>query len=196
MPRDDARKRNALDALGLPKLTLEDQRAIALYGRNGPRSRAADIAGKVWAAPNTALGLAYGLAGHAVGKAMGKDPRIGYGGNAIQFVNNPFGGASAITLGNATIWNGNPYDRDHSDGPDWHDAEGRPRMDVDSSHTYPEHEEQHTRQSEQLGPLYLPSNLLGGAYGLVRDKQWHGEHNWNEAGPMSDPSRPWRGSGR
>src|SRR6185437_1469446 len=66
-----------------------------------------DVAGKIWNAPNTAVGLLYGGVGMAAGEAahlMGlqeKAPRVFLGNNGVQFVNNPLGGRSAITLGNA-----------------------------------------------------------------------------------------------
>jgi hypothetical protein len=111
---------------------------------------------------------------------VGENPHIDVRDNAIQFTNNPLGGVSAITLGNAVIWNGNPYNAKDSNGPSWPD--GRKAI---------EHEKQHTYQGEQLGPFYLPSNVLGGLNALVRDGQWHGGGNWNEVGPQQDPPRPW-----
>ncbi|MGA0604711.1 hypothetical protein ACO2Q0_01815 [Phenylobacterium sp. VNQ135] len=136
-----------------------------------------DIAGKVWSSPNTALGLAYGLAGYAAGQANRlrpgdqPDPRIQVGNNAVQFVNNPLGGVGAITLGNTITYKDDPYSP--YDAP------------------YLGHERSHTLQGQQLGPFYLPSNLLGGLNGLLRDRDWHGAHNWNEQGPRSTPPTPW-----
>lgn len=153
------------------------------------RKQAKSLLGKAWNLPNTAIGLAYGLGGHLAGKVMRKNPHISLRGNAVQFVNNPLGGVSAITLGNATVWNGNPYDPKDSSGPDWFEADGTPRRE--NGHSVPEHEEQHTRQGELLGPLYLPSNLLGGANALLRGQGWHGEGNWNETDPQMNPARPW-----
>lgn len=66
----------------------------------GPAAR--DLAGKARNAPNTLVGLAYGGAGHAAGLALGTEPYVTVGANAIQFRDNPFGGAGAITLGNTT----------------------------------------------------------------------------------------------
>jgi hypothetical protein len=141
------------------------------------RSRARDLIGKLWSAPNTAIGLAYGGIGYGLGKLMGKHPRIQAGRNAVEFVNNPLGGMGAITLGNTTTYSGDPYDPQDP----W----------LEGNHTIPQHEEQHTYQGELLGPLYLPSNLAGGLTGLIRDGNWHGPSNWNESGPAMDPPRPW-----
>jgi hypothetical protein len=159
-----------------------------------------DIAGKVWNAPNTALGLLYGGAGMAageVGHLLGlqkKAPGVQWRNNALQFTNNPLGGVGALTLGNTTTWVGDPYDPTDSR---WFEN-GQPAREPGTRHTYPEHETPHTYQGQQLGPLYLPSNIAGGVMGLLfdRDKDghpnWHGPHNWNEAGPQSDPPRPWK----
>jgi len=84
-----------------------------------------NVLGKIWNSPNTALGTLVGLAGHGVGKAMGKNPRIRVRDNAIQFTNNPVGGVSAVTLGNTVIWNGDPYDPKNSKGPPWPDRRMR-----------------------------------------------------------------------
>lgn len=140
---------------------------------------ALDGLGKLWNAPNTLLGLAYGGIGHLAGwgaYALGlqdRAPSIGFGDNAIQFSNNPFGGAGAITLGNAQVFSGSPNDL-AADG-----------------NRIGEHEMQHTYQGQLLGPLYLPSNLLGGLSGLLFGGDWHAPQNWNEVGPQQNPPRPW-----
>lgn len=155
-----------------------------------------NLLGKLWNAPNTAIGLIYGALGaaagglaHAIGGAP--KPRIFWRDNAVQFTNNPFGGLGAITLGNTTIWTGDPYDPlDRV----WHD-DGVPRREsrtaTEPGHTYPEHEIQHTYQGEQLGPVYLPSNLLGGLTAVLRGEGWHGPSNWNERGPQRPNPVPW-----
>ena len=136
-----------------------------------------DIAGKIWNAPNTALGLGCGLAGYAAGQAYRllpgdqPDPRIQFGHNAVEFINNPAGGVSAITIGNTTTYKDDPHALGDED--------------------YMGHERAHTDQGQQLGPFYLPSNLLGGFLGVVRDRSWHGPSNWNERGPQETPPRPW-----
>ncbi len=152
-----------------------------------------DLAGKLWSAPNTALGLAYGLAGHAVGQANRlrpgdqPDPRIQVGNNAVEFVNNPFGGVGAITLGNTITYGGDPLDPKD----EFFTRKGTQPWSVEQGREFVEHERQHTVQGQQLGPFYLPSNLLGGLNGLLRDRDWHSPHNWNERGPYSEPPRPW-----
>lgn len=158
------------------------------------RARAADVIRKFWASPTTALGLGYGITMHVLGKIAGKHPHIFLRDNAVQFTGglNPGG---AITLGNTTTWTGNPYD---PNDPDWHRG-GDPNLE--NGHTRQAHERQHTYQAEQLGLLYLPSNLLGGLWGLLHKsdnptndslgERWHSQWNWNETGPQGSPPRAW-----
>lgn len=126
------------------------------------------------------------MIGHGVGKVMGRNPHIGLEKDSIHFTNNPFGGVGAITLGNAVVFNGNPNDPQGSKGADWTRRDG-----MTPERSYKDHEDQHVKQGETLGPLYLPSNLLSGAYALARDHDWHGDWNWNERGPEGNPPRPW-----
>jgi hypothetical protein len=128
--------------------------------------------------------MAAGVVGHLLG-LQHKAPKAFWNGNAVQFTNNPFGGFGALTLGNTTTWIGDPYD---PTDPIWHD-DGVPKLE--NGHTYPEHETPHTYQGQQLGPLYLPSNILGGLTALLHDEDWHGDHNWNERGPKSNPPSLW-----
>lgn len=134
---------------------------------------AADLGGKAWSFPNTVVGLAYGGAGHLAGIAKGMRPHVVIEGNAIQFRNNPFGGVGAITLGNTTTYNGEPW------------------IEKGTGLSVEEHERQHTIQGQQLGPLYLPSNAIGGGLAMLRDGDWHGASNWNERGPQARTARPW-----
>jgi len=129
--------------------------------------------GKIWNGPNTIVGVLYGGAGHLAGEVARTRPYVTVDANAIQFRNNPFGGVGAITLGNTTTYRGEPW------------KESKTGLSVD------EHERQHTVQGEQLGPFYLPSNLLGGGLAVLRDGDWHGPSNWNERGPQAQPARPW-----
>lgn len=171
-----------------PLLTLEEQAALAKAPK---RAGWRDVAGKIWNAPNTAIGAAYGGLGMGAGELAhvfgdAPEPKVFWRDNAVQFTNNPFGGVSAITLGNTTTWKDDPY------GPPndtWFKPDGSPKLE--NGHTYPQHETQHTYQGEQLGPLYLPSNLLGGLNAVLRGEGWHGDHNWNERGPQSRDLAPW-----
>lgn len=153
-----------------PLLTPREMAEVLKRQKAGRRF---NLLGKLWNAPNTLLGLGYGALGYGVGRLKGQRPGISLGHNAVQFTDNPFGGVSAITLGNTSIYNMNP---NHID---------------DNGATTAEHEEQHTYQGEQLGPLYLPSNIAGGLWALLRNGNWHGAANWNETGPQLSPPRPW-----
>jgi hypothetical protein len=177
-----------------PLLTLGEQAALA---RAPKRAGWRDIAGKIWNAPNTAIGAIYGGLGMGAGQLAhvfggAPEPKVFWRDNAIQFINNPFGGVSAITLGNTTTWKDDPY------GPPndtWFMPDGSPKLE--KGHTYPQHETQHTYQGQQLGPAYLPSNIAGGLTALLFDRDengrpnWHGDHNWNERGPQSQNLTPW-----
>ena len=159
-------------------------------GKIGPVSTK-DVVGALFNAPNTAVGMIYGSVGHAAGEAeyavgLTKErPQVQWRDSAFQFTNNPFGGVSAITSGNATVWKGDPWDPNDKK---WH-TDGVP--DLEKGHTYPEHEKQHRLQGQQLGPLYLPSNLIGGLNALAHGQDWDGDANWNERGPQLPAPRPW-----
>lgn len=181
-----------------PLLTLDERAAIErapkLSGRVG-RSlrRLGDVAGKVWNGPNTLLGLTYGALGAGVGglaylTGLQKvPPGVRWRDNAVQFTQNPAGGVGAITLGNATVYRGDPYDpKDQF----WYEEGGNPKT-IENGHSIGDHERQHTYQGEQLGPLYLPSNLFGGLNALLHGQDWHGNANWNERGPKLNPPQPW-----
>ncbi len=128
-----------------------------------------NILGIIWNSPNTVIGFLWGFAG----VPFGADFNIGN--NAIQFTNHPFMSSNgAITLGNTVCYGTNV-------GPDTPLPNG----------SMGNHELQHTLQGELLGPLYLPSNMLGGATGIVVDGNWHGPSNWNEVGPQSTPPSLW-----
>ena len=125
------------------------------------RSPAGSVVGKVWNSANTLLGLVWG----GIGMLFGAKVSIGH--NAIQFENHPLT-TSAITIGNTISYGKRTYPK----------AVGA-------------HEEQHTYQGELLGPLYLPSNILGGLSAEVHDGCWHGDTNWNEAGPQAEDPSAW-----
>jgi RHS repeat-associated protein len=129
------------------------------------------VFGKLWNLQNTVVGLTWG----AIGMAFG-DVKVTIGNNAIQFENHPFMHGGAITLGNTIS-----YSSDF--GPNTPIKNG----------TVGQHEYQHTIQGEQLGPLYLPSNILGLIAGVIINGDTHGPANWNERGPESTPPKPWGG---
>jgi hypothetical protein len=150
--------------------------------KSGDRSvphHAAQILGKIWNFPNTALGWVWGELGGLLGAA----PDYGSSGhNALVYEDHPFQKAGALTLGN-TIHVPNDID------------------EIFPGDTEPVwmHEIQHTYQGQQLGPLYLPSNILGqlSAFGaaLFTKMNYYDANmslNWNERGPYAKPSVPWR----
>ena len=69
---------------------------------SGTGEKLADLTQKVWASPNTAIGLTYGAAGYLYGAATGQEVKVTIGNNAVQFIGSQLGGnGSALTLGNA-----------------------------------------------------------------------------------------------
>jgi hypothetical protein len=179
-----------------PLLSPGEQAILAQAPTLGDRrtSLVRDAIGKVWNGPNTVIGAIYGGLGMGAGEiahvfAGAPEPRVRWRNNALEFTNNPSATGGAITIGNTTIYEDDPYSpagRQH-----WGETERR------EGHPVWEHEKQHTLQGQQFGPFYLPSNLVGGLTALTFDRDpagrpdWHGPHNWNEAGPQLNPARPW-----
>lgn len=55
-----------------------------------------------------------------------------------------------------------------------------------------EHEDQHTIQGQVLGPLYVPSYIVGGIASLMSGRgDPFGPGNWMEMGPYMNPPQPW-----
>ena len=106
-----------------------------------------------------------------------------------EFINNPFGTGGAITIGATTVYGDDPYSA--AERADHDGREGWASWEAGEGHPVLEHEKRHTIQGRQLGPAYLPSNLLGGLNALLHGENWHGDHNWNEQGPQSNPPHPW-----
>lgn len=154
-----------------------------------PHPALADIAGKAWGLPNTALGL--GLAGAAwiAGKIAGTNPQFHFGNNALQLTGSPLtlekGGT--VTLGNVQVFGAGA----NPDGP------GRNYVPALGDIPLRKHEEAHTYQSQILGPFYVPLwGLLGGESAgnpLERAADWYGagqggpfSHMW----PFDSPKAP------
>ncbi|HEX2800658.1 MAG TPA: hypothetical protein VHN73_01195, partial [Phenylobacterium sp.] len=153
-----------------------------------------DIAGKIWNAPNEAVGKAAGYLGYGVGQvahalAPGHfaQPEIRRYPDRTEFINNPVARGGAVTVGGNVIYGDDPYSP--KGRQTWKGTEER------EGHPVWEHEQQHIHQARLLGPLYLPSNILGLAASALLDRDapiiGHGPHNWNEVGPQMNPPRPW-----
>lgn len=144
--------------------------------------RVADLVGKIWALPNSILGLVVALIGVAVGKLLqilGREaPEVvlDVGHNALQCHNNPLMIAGALCLGNVINYGcGCTVSRAGL------------------------HEYQHTIQAQWLGPFYIPLHLVAQVASLLTwpvvawrgPSPVHGKANWLEIGPLSNPPRPW-----
>jgi hypothetical protein len=107
-----------------------------------------DVIGKIWALPNTVLGLAIGISSLPFGGQF-----IGWHDNAFQFVNLPFGKGGALTLGNVELY------RDALPGTytsRYNDPYGPLIVQ------FRWHEMAHTFQNQLLGVFFLPVYLLNG----------------------------------
>lgn len=175
------------------------------------------ILGKIWTLPNTALGLVYGGLGHIVGEVgnlLGvyePDPDIRLGENSIEFHDNPLM-PSAMTLGNVIIYGGGDDDPEAVNNANpkapytigLYDSEGNWVGEVKSKEfknddwpygTVEEHEHQHIKQAELLGPLYIPYALGSYAVGALLGGGTHGPHSAIENSPQSSPPVPFGGDG-
>ena len=133
--------------------------------------------GTIWNLPNTAIGLLVGGAGYAFDHVFGDgSAQVSVGSDGvIRFTDNPATPLGAITLGQVQTYG--EYFTEQFGGP-------RP-IDI-------AHEDAHVPQGALLGPFYIPSNILGGLAGLIfNNGNWHGDSNWNETGPQSNPPTPW-----
>lgn len=138
-----------------------------------------DVAGKIWALPNTVIGLAYGGVGHVLGWIMGTNPNITFANNAIQFENNPLM-ASAMTFGNVIVYGTGKAFQPTSD-----------RYYGTHIHSLGYEEMQHSYQAQVLGPLYFPAHIVSGASGLLMNGDWHGSAAFLEVSPHSRNPSPW-----
>lgn len=134
-----------------------------------------DLAGKVWALPNTVMGLAVGGVSYGVGWAgyglglLDVAPSISIGNNAIQFENIPFG-TGALTLGNTIIYGGGtaPNQMGNLYGD-------RRYLNVGL------HEMGHTYQYQAYGPFFLPAYFLRGGISAINPFE-QGANNYAAGG--------------
>ncbi len=134
-----------------------------------------DVAQKVWASPNTILGLAYGGAGYLYSHIIGDGKaEITFGNNAVQFAHNPLGlGGAGLSLGNAISYfdkesKGKVTIRDENYNTlsyrqnELYGQLTHPDYDNKDKVNLGKHERKHTYQAEYLGPLYLATWLFSG----------------------------------
>jgi RHS repeat-associated protein len=144
------------------------------------------IIGKIWALPNTALGLAVGVFEYGAGLITGNVPSLSFENNAIQILNAPIGFGGALTLGNVEIFNdAGPKTPGLRYGYEL-DYEFEGSLTSENSVQIGPHEEGHTYQYERLGPLFLPAYLL---YGGISDsnpfEKSADNYGRNTGGPFS-----------
>ena len=139
------------------------------------------LLGKVWNAPNTAIGLVVG----GLGIPFGAEPH--FGNNALQFEKPPFMFGGDITLGNVICYR--------------KDITSKKPLFENSPFNFGDHEWQHTKQGEQLGPFYFPAYAMFGLGSLLNGGEFFGLGNRMETGPYlpetgpvigpPQPPRPW-----
>lgn len=131
------------------------------------------IVGAIWGSPQELIGGIYGgLNWITGGKAqVGRSGVIWYNSPIQRFLG---GQNSAITFGHSMVL---------ADQPGF--------VLNDRGDMIADHEEQHTYQSEILGPLHLPAAGLSLLLGTIFDGNSHGPHSFMETGPQSSPPRPW-----
>jgi hypothetical protein len=139
---------------------------------------AAFVARKLWAFPNTVVGIAFAIASLLCAWAVGRRPKLSLGHNAIQVTESPLV-PTAIALGHVVVYGTSPRWQ-----PD--------RLCGRSGQCLAHEEMQHTLQAEVLGPLYLPAHALLGIAAWLIDGRWHGPTNILETGPHAEEPRPWR----
>jgi hypothetical protein len=105
----------------------------------------ADIAGKLWNLPNTAVGLGLGAFGTPLGA---RDNALNYGGNTFLQAINP--NVAAITFGNVVNY-----------APGFRPNDFLPTYDGTATVRLASHERAHTYQSQILGPFFIPAYVLG-----------------------------------
>ena len=128
------------------------------------------LAPVLWNLPNSLVGLVFGALGVPLGA------RFCRGSGALEVLRHPLVlKGCAVTLGAVVC-----YGRGAAPG-----------MRLKNGHSLADHERQHVRQGERLGPLYLPLHLILGLWAVWRNGRWHGPANRLEAGPLASPPRPW-----
>jgi RHS repeat-associated protein len=134
------------------------------------------IFGKIWSAPNSLIGLCYGVYSWA---RSGEFPNWAFRNNALEIYGDKYIG-TAMTFGNVIVY-----------GVD-------PKGTNDFGVAALDEEHFHSLQGQVLGPLYFPAHVLGGGWSMMTGtatqspgetrgdwaiRRWH-ENNWMETGPQ------------
>ena len=140
------------------------------------------IYGKIWASPNTAIGLTIGGVGYLYGAATGQEVKVSIGNNAVQFEGNPLGqNGAALTLGNSINYfgsaspdSGKTFDTNgeyytYQAKQNYINSNGNYQFTDFDKIILGSHESQHTYQAETLGPLFLPIYFLSGG---ISNNNW------------------------
>ena len=124
-----------------------------------------DILGKIWALPNTALGIAVAIIMASIALINGGG--ISFGNNGLQVYGLPF--ADALTIGNVILYNTGSGPRDR--GP----------YGNNSVFVGP-HEQGHTYQNQLYGIFFFPAYLLSGPIANLNNPFEQGAQNFAASG--------------
>ena len=142
---------------------------------SGLARRVLNVVGKIWALPNTLIGLAYG----GVGTLFGATPVWGSQAGILRFTSMPgWMMPSAMSFGHVQVFGPGSYRN-----PDGTFALNRFGVPVVTEETL------HTRQAEILGPFYLPLHAIGMGSSILTGGGTH-NNNLLEQGPERGIS-PW-----
>jgi hypothetical protein len=136
-----------------PWLTIPPVNNSTITSEGRFASAVEDILGKIWAAPNTLLGVIVGLIDVGIGELIGNDTDIIFANNAITFLGGGLG-RGAVTLGNSIIY---AHDATPGSAPQpYGNAEDVAKF-ANIKMKLGDHEEAHTYQYQTWGPLFLPA---------------------------------------
>jgi hypothetical protein len=147
---------------------------VKLEGRN-PLSDIEGALKRIWALPNTIIGLPYG----SVGMIFGAKPVWDFDQGILHFTNMPLWMmSSAMSLGHVHVYGAGRYKF-----PDGTSVPNRYGTSIITEETL------HTRQAEVLGPLYLPLHALSMGASALSGGGTH-NNNFLERGSESG-NGPW-----
>lgn len=136
-----------------------------------------NVAGRIWALPNTLIGLAYG----GIGMLFGATPEWDSQNGILRFINMPkWMMPSAMSLGHVHVFSPGMYKGEN----------GNLTLNgTGTGTTVAEEELLHTRQAEVLGPLYLPLHAISMGISILTGGGTH-DNNLLERGPQHGTG-PW-----
>jgi hypothetical protein len=145
-----------------------DPWGLSASDRKGFWGTTKDVAGKIWAAPMTTIGVIGGSILTGTSLLTGKGGGISIENNAITFTTG-FNLGGSVTFGNAIIHAGS-----RTRGIPWDSASSVDRYDGTTKVNLGKHEEAHTYQYQAYGIFTIPA-ILGSAIknGGLKEASFH-----------------------